>query len=232
MNSNQFHASIASSWGFVENLGMGVTISTPNSLEINEEFRNVCLRGNSSYREIYEKGLSLSFYNFVIFDYSFFQFSLNGDDDVRYVYYPNPYVAGNPEMLGQYKKWRELLEGDFITFEEYSQLVDSVGQAGRVPMIRYDNSPEQYRRIEHPCAHFHIGRHDDNRWAVDRFLTPFTFTMLIIKQYYGEYWRLGADDSDPFGNEFESILVKEKARCTTIPEEYFHKSERETFFIG
>ena len=62
------------------------------------------LDGVSKYEDIYKKGLGLSYYNFMLEDYSYFQFSVEmrgkSIQKLRYAFYSNPYELDS-DLLGQ-----------------------------------------------------------------------------------------------------------------------------------
>jgi hypothetical protein len=166
-------------------------------------------------------------------DYSFFQFSWSGTDRVRYAYYPNPFIAGRKDELDNFRRRRELVEAGMITHEEYLSLLRDAPVESRVPVIRYENAPDQHNGLRHPCSHFHIGHHSDNRWALNRILTPLAFTLLVLKHYYGAEWsRRGSDERDSHGNVFESRLIEEKKNCRPILGSFFSEAEAKSFFFS
>ena len=103
----------------------------------------------------------------------------------------------------------------------------------QAPLLRYEHAPDQYQELHHPCSHFHIGHHADNRWALNRVVTPRAFTLLILKHYYGSVWRdLGHDEADECGNGFETKLIEEKTRCRSIGDSLFSALEARSFFFA
>lgn len=232
MNRHDVQGGINQAWRSIEELGLGLTISDPSPLGVNEQFRDVCIKRNSNYIEIYELGLKLSHYNFSLIDYSYFQFSWSGEDAVRYAYYPNPFLSGDADALSKLKKWHELLAAGLISHEEFLDLLRGRPADARIPLIRYENAPGQYKRFNHPCSHMHIGLHSDNRWPVDRLLTPLAFVLLVVKQYYGETWRSLDSEAEQFGNEYEARLIASKKNSRLISDEYFTNDERLSFYFG
>src|SRR6266436_2332379 len=94
------------SWKIVDLLDLGETFSNGAPLEINEEFRDLILSNETDFTQIYLAGLNLSHYNFLIADYSYFQFSCLGRDRVRYAYYPNPFAGSDVD----FKRRRQLVD--------------------------------------------------------------------------------------------------------------------------
>ena len=234
MDRREVQSGINRSWSFVESLGIGETISNPSPLAVEEEFRRLVLSDEPSYKDVYMAGLRLSHYNFLLSDYSFFQFSWEAENKVRYAFYPNPFASGNGvNGLSKIRRYDELLRAELITYEDYLSLLRDAEADLRIPLIRYENAPDQHRGLSHPCSHIHIGFHSDNRWPLNRVLTPFAFSMYIVKQYYGDIWRAnGIDEADETGSRFERELINEKANCRPVREGLFLDIESRSFYFS
>ena len=180
-------------------------------------------------------GLRLSHYNFLLTDYSYFQFSWSAEGAVRYAYYPNPHIAGQEAVDGiaAIRRWNELLEAELITFEEYLALLKDSKPEFRIPLIRYENAPGEYRALQHPCSHFHIGHHGGNRWALNRLLTPTAFTLLLCKLYYSAAWdaHWGEKDGKRF-NKFEEQLAVERNKSMQLTDQHFNQDEVKSFYFA
>lgn len=163
MDRSAFERSLALAWASVAKLGLGETFSNGGSLAIDVAFRDLILDPSTPYEDMFLYGLRNSYYNFQLNDHSFFQFTWNGDDNVRYAFYPNPFLGPGAAELLSYKKRLELLRADFIDYEEFLNLLGEARGQGRIPVLRYENAPAQYKEIIHPCSHLHIGLHGDDR---------------------------------------------------------------------
>jgi len=232
MDRHEFEASISKAWSKVEMLAVAETFSNGGSLDVDEKFRNLVLRMDSKYEDIFLYGLTNSHYNFLLTDHSFFQFTWNAADDVRYAFYPNPFIGGGAQRLVRYKKNRELLISDFISYEEFLRLLDDERGQGRVPVIRYENAPKQYKMLVHPCSHLHIGLHGEDRWAVRRLLNPLAFTMIVLRNYYGDDWKhYGAENPKTGLNVLDEELIQVRKECPLLTESYFSELENSAFHI-
>jgi hypothetical protein len=231
MNSEDVRSGIAKSWEFLDSLELGEAFVTPTPLTVIQEFRKVALNVKSLYTDVYESGLALSHYNILLFDLAFFQFGWSGENEVRYAYYPNPFISGNKEAQVKLQNWREAQSADILSEEDVSALIASLTTSGTVPLIRYENSPSQYRSLRHPCSHMHIGLHSENRWPLARVLTPLAFSMWIVKQYYTDSWSVYDDETHPIGNRLEQDLIDEQAKCRILGEELFGPSEVRSLHI-
>lgn len=230
MDARSVQRSISKSWTVVQQMGLGRSFANPTSLPISEAFRDISLANNARYEEIYRKGMELVHYNFMLTDYSYFQFSWFSKDNVRYAYYPNPF-ARERSMLADHQRLRELEEAGWLTHEEWLAVISDHHVANRDPMIRFEHAENEYRAFHHPCAHLHIGHPPRGRWCVARVLTPVAFTMLILKHQYPQEWQSrGNDRADATtGNTFETHLLKERQSLEEIALAFFSHTERQTF---
>jgi len=167
-------------------------------------------------------------------DLAFFQFSHSSPEDVRYAYYPNPYVtdrsAKDPALIDDL---RFALEAEELNSEEYLSVLSEVETDVRAPLIRYENAPKAYSELRHPCSHFHIGHNVDNRWAVNRVLSPLAFTMLVLKHYYAPSWDARWTELEgKLQNTLEQRLISEKTGCHPVAPEMFSELEKRSFFFS
>ena len=228
MTKDDVRYGISKAWEFFDSLGIGEAFITPSPLAVSQDFRKIALSIKSLYSDVYEAGLAHSHYNILLFDLAFFQFSWAGDGEVRYAYYPNPFISGNKEAQVKLQNWREAQVAEILSEEDVSALIAALTTSGTVPLVRYENSPSQYRLFRHPCSHLHIGLHSENRWPLSRVLTPLAFSMWIVKQYYSESWSLYDDDNHPTGNQLEQDLIDEQANCRILGNELFTPAEAQS----
>lgn len=232
MNRQSVQSGINRTWDIADQLGVARVFSNPNLLPLNIEFRDIILSGSSTYIDVYLSAMNLSHYNILLDDYSFFQFSMEREMYVRYAYYPNPFISGKTADTAAFLKLRELVESELISHEDYLNLLDSKKSLNGKPMFRYENAPDQRKRFFHPCSHFHIGFHSENRWPLKRILTPLAFSMLVFKQYYGEqWWCFGDNDDSEVSNVFERALIDERTNCNVVSDSLFEKIEEQAFFF-
>lgn len=216
----------------MERAGLAEIFASPDPLPVSDEFRELVLSGQSTHLEVYEFCLRNSYYNFMLFDHSLFQFSWYGPNQVRYAYYPNPHVSSDQD-LHKFRKYRELVESDQLSEDDFFQFFHRVGMGARVPIFRYESAPSQYNSLSHPCSHFHIGLHGENRWAIRRILTPVAFAMLIVKHYFAAEWSMGVPEGSLTGaNDFEVELSQERANCQLLEDQWFSEEERNTFHFA
>jgi hypothetical protein len=229
MDRREIRNSIFRAWQFVDEIKLGETFSDGAPLNVHVEFRDLVLRSNSDYVTIYLAGLNFAHYNFVLSDFSFFQFSWSSNESLRHAYYANPFASKIEDL----KRRKELIEAGMMTEEENLAILREEGIDPRAPLIRYEYAPEQYRPLLHPSSHFHIGHHDDNRWALNRVVSPFVFTLLIVKHYYGPVWKeAGYDEGDSNGNKYETRLIDAKMECRLIGDDLFSAAEARSFFFS
>src|SRR5437660_297939 len=113
MERGDVQRGIIRSWAITNFLELGETISSPAPIQVNDEFRDLLLNKESDYVSIYSAGLGLSHYNFLLTDYSFFQFSWFSLNHVRYAYFPNPFTnsSGEEELL-EMVQWRDQVRAE------------------------------------------------------------------------------------------------------------------------
>ena len=189
MDERDFIREIRGSWKLLkERLGIGRFIISERSLDVDDIFRDTALNPRSAYVEIYKTGLSWSNYNILLDDYSYFQFSRYDDANWRLAYLPNPWISGASDAEELMRHWEALEDIGAINHEEASELFSDMPYVGAVPPIRFESAPAQYRELIHPSAHFHIGRHDQNRWPSAISIGPKVFSLIIAKLYYRDAW--------------------------------------------
>ncbi len=189
MNKSDFEGKIRAAHQLLSSeLDLLLTTSSLNSLSVNVLFNEVALDPEAHYQDIYGRALSASYYNFLLNDYSIFQFSWSSETAWRLAFLPNPWIAGVGDVEEQMDEWDELLAAGAINLEEMGELMSELSYTGAIPPIRFEYAVEQYRELVHPAAHLHIGRHFENRWPLHRVLNPLTFLMMILKMYYPPYW--------------------------------------------
>jgi len=185
MDGDEFRRKLRAAWHFLhDELNIARSVSTLYSLKIDDEFNAVALDPESEYKHIYLKAVSRSYYNFLLNDYSIYQFSWSDRYSWRFAYLPNPWIAGVPAAAERIQEWEYLESLGAYDQEEMALLISEMPYYGSIPAIRFEYSVEQYRELAHPAAHFHIGRHADNRWASAKHLNPLTFVMAIMHLTY------------------------------------------------
>jgi hypothetical protein len=230
MTRDEFRSQIRATWSVAQRLCLDRSLTSLEPLRVDEEHRNVLLDRNSTYADIYRSGLSRSHYNIILDDYAYFQFSFSSPTDWRLAYFPNPWISGVTDARAQMRELEQLERDGEITHEEIGNLIEALPLHQAIPPIRYEYSRDQYRELEHPAAHFHIGRDGNNRWPCNILLGPQAFSMNIFRLYYFEDWRpyssrFGA--ADPcVDQQFQSIIDN-----TQISHE-FSQDERRTLHFG
>lgn len=220
MNEQDFHRSIRASWSFLyDRLGIGEACISNHSLSPDRDFNEVALEPTSTYVSIYQTAISLSYYNSIMFDDAMFQFSWSSPEKWRLAYFPNPWITGVESAIHEQSKAKKKLEAGDITYEEYVDIVGSFELASAVPCIRYEYDLAARKPVVHPAAHLHIGRHTENRWSVERRLSPLAFTMMTTKLYYSAAWEPRSTFAGCEGEECVDIsFVNELAQCHKVPD--------------
>lgn len=226
-----FSNSIKNAWRLVDHLRVGGSFVNPSSLSPSSEFKNKSRDDSVSYPEAFRSALRNIDYNFQLFEYSIFQFSQFSDESLRFAFYPNPFISGG--IADEISDLEEYLEEGVIDYEEYSSLISDNSRLSYPPIIRYEFSPRQYQELVHPCAHLHIGHHNESRWPVRRKLNPEAFSAMVLKLFFSEQWHgspsLARGRELVTTDELYSIYYK---NCQMLQDEYFSDREKVQFCWG
>jgi len=238
MTRDEFNASIRAIHRFFDSEKILESTVYLVALPKSEEFNRTSLT-SSDYNAVYETGLSLSHYNFILKDLAYFQFSHSAENEWALAYYPNPRVSGSSDALVAFNELREAADRGEIDDEEFSSLASSLPLGNYIPRVRFEYSESQYRRVRHPGAHFHIGMAGEDRWASSRKLSPQSFGLLIAKHYYPDLWwknsrfSLTEEDQELAGN-VETCIDEKLGRSIRNDgiSQSFSEFERLTFHFG
>jgi hypothetical protein len=196
MAVGEFNASIRAAINFFVERDLWLSTVHETSLPRSIEFNKLSLT-SKEYTAIYDRGLSLSHYNFLLTDYSYFQFSYASDTEYALAYYPNPRLSGSPEAIELFRELERERDEGSLNDEEFSELVAELPSQGFIPRVRFEYSGNQYRNVRHPAAHFHLGMSGEDRWPSARKLSPRSFALLMAKFYYPATWWQGSRFSRP-----------------------------------
>ncbi|MBB1335886.1 MULTISPECIES: DUF2290 domain-containing protein [unclassified Pseudoalteromonas] len=201
MIRQSFNQSIKATIALADKYGLLLQAGASNSFTAPAEVKHMTRRAKS-YKEVYDAIVSYQSFNLMLTDKAVFQFTeTEPERDVRLAYYPNPYRFTG--YLSERRDALELLQNDEISEIEYEQLTSEADFMSDIPVIRYDLSLDQHCKFYHPAAHFHIGFHAENRWPVDRILTPKAFFFKTLCNYYPDKWK---EPENYVGNKLENPL--------------------------
>lgn len=230
MNSNDIVTGIRKVWQFSQALNLGEIYSNPAPLVPTDAFVEVAMDPYSSYESLYLCGLQNGDYNIQLSDFSYFQFGLSREDHVRFAYYPNPFLGSSPEVVAEVNELREYVQEGLVTVEEFLHRVAEIRNSQHAPLLRYENAPDDYVKFVHPCSHFHFGHHNENRWQLQRVLSPLAFALIVFQQFHSAGWR-GAPDLTLFGATQlpRMFLASEKFNCRILPDDLLSAEEKSLF---
>ncbi|WP_281994779.1 DUF2290 domain-containing protein [Ruegeria faecimaris] len=232
MSEKEFVQSIGRLWHRLEFLGVGEEFSHPVSLTPSNEFIRLALDASTTYEDLYLCGLKNRDFNILLSGFSYFQFS-RSVDGMRFAYYPNPLLGAATEAISELSEKKEYVDEGIISLEEYLHEISELRFPVQSPPIRYEYDPNAYRELRHPCSHFHVGFHSDNRWAASRIFSPEAFGLWMTKLYSGGAWHtdarlaLGDKSYSP-----EELLAKARQGTTSLGDDYFAATENLTFHIS
>jgi hypothetical protein len=232
VDERDFSREITSAWTLLkERLEIGRFLIAAESLRIDETFQQAALDEDSTYEEIFRVGLSRSNYNIMLSDYAYFQFNWTADDAWRLGYFPNPWLSGAPAAEQTLRQWEALEEIGALSYDDVSELIADMPHIGAVPPIRFEFAARDYQEFVHPAAHFHIGRHTENRWPSALSIGPKAFTLIIAKLYYPESWARcssfhGGAEASCIENALSAVMRDVRAV------HQFSERERQSFHFG
>jgi hypothetical protein len=232
VDEREFSREIMAAWTFLKDrLEIGRFLIAAEPLRIDEVFQRTALDEDSTYEEIFRIGLNRSNYNILLSDYAYFQFGWSSNDAWRLGYFPNPWLSGAPAAERALRQWETLEEIGALSYDDASDLIAEMPYIGAVPPIRFEFSAAAYREFVHPAAHFHIGRHIENRWPSALRIGPKAFALIIAKLYYSEDWARcssfhGAPDALCIENALSAVMLDVRAV------HQFSDRERRTFHFG
>lgn len=202
---------------------------TLRSLEPHPEFRRVAYSSDTAYQDVFKAGLRYRAYNFVLSEYSYFQFWHDSKRDartLRYAYYTNPFdITLAQRVMAERGDEQSTME----TSDMYQQALEDSPLVIGKPPIRYDLDLDSHRELAHPSAHLTVGAYMNNRWPVARVLTPKLFVLFVCKHYYPDYWTLmnrKTKSSEGFINSFDQALAEEKRASRPLEKLKFTIKER------
>jgi hypothetical protein len=232
MDEREFVHEISASWNFLkEHLRLGRFFIGPGPLQIDELFQQTALDEESTYQDIFLAGLHRSNYNILLEDYAYFQFGRTDANAWRLGYFPNPWLSGVPAAEEKLRQFETLEEIGALSYEEASDLIADMPYAGAVPPIRFEFAPSEYQEFAHPAAHFHIGRHSNNRWPSAISLGPKAFVLIIAKMYYPDAWaRCSTFHGARVSDCIELILLSVIANARAVHD--FSQMEQRSFHFG
>lgn len=222
-----FNKSIINAHEFCSDLGVLKFVQKATSLHIEPLFNDVALMPDASHETIFFAGLEHNYYNFILEDYSFFQFSLanNSPYESRLCYVPNPqnnmlatsFGDITPDSRSSIGIYNQMFEQGEIDFEEYSQAISEIESKVSAPIIRVDTSESQYKPVDHPFCHMHLGINNQSRLSLDRYMSPCLFTMFILRTFYHDIWTKCNCEQ----RSLENKLINEKCEMKELEPEFF-----------
>ena len=230
MTLADFCRSIRKAQAYIADMGEVRQVGPVSSLEVSTDIKRLALTPGVKYRDVYFAAMRESAFNVLLRDYSFFQYSYVNEYEIRCAFYPSPFTDAALKEVFEYE---ELIEQGVLEFEELSSQLDSAQIEVIRPLIRYEYSHSQYRRLLHPTSHLHIGMHGEDRWPVAKRLNPATFTLLIFRMYFSTAWAKGNLPLEENGylNRFDWEYAQERRTLAATPDEKFCAEEKAHFHI-
>jgi hypothetical protein len=233
VNRHDVISGIRKVWEFSNALGVGELFSNPAPLEASQAFIDSAVDPQSSYEALYLCGLQNGDYNIQLNDYSYLQFGHSKQDHVRFAYYPNPFLGSSAQSVAEVTELREFVAEGLVTIEQFLQRVAEIRTSQHAPLLRYENAPDDYVEFFHPCSHFHFGHHAENRWQIQRTISPLGFALIVFQQFYSSRWH-ASHELTAFGRSESPFvfLSEEKLNCRMLSNEFLSADEKALFSFG
>lgn len=232
MNVAEFTNSIRKAWIYAQHIGIEQVFAVPTTLKASDKFRHLSIDPSANYEQLYLCGLQHSDYNILLSDYAYFQFGLSQQNELRFAYYPNPFLGVSETAISELNEQIEFVEEGIIDMDEYLHAISELRFSQHPPLVRYENDPKSYVELKHPCSHFHLGHHSENRWPVTRILNPAAFALFVMKLFYGDFWdRSGLFEKDGKSESLDQILQNRRQECQVLPDNLFSAAEKLQFTI-
>lgn len=235
MNISQFSISLNEARDLYSRIGL-LKMNGPKEIYKNgvtDKFKEAAL--GKDFLAAYRVGIENLDYDYLLIDNSFFQFSISFEDhiisEVNYSFY------NNPSHFVTYSEFTDLLVRDNIFSEEeiteledyllddYDQFLNEQKLLSSSTLIRYDYDIPNYRQLIHPASHFHIGNKNSVRIPCSKLITPYQFSLFILRHVYYDYWvKLLA------GLEDHNMLFK-KNLCSELKNNLWNDIEKNDLYI-
>lgn len=201
---------------------------------VSDIFKKASISDN--YFEVYKKGLENNDFDFLLKDESFFQFefvSTNKYLEVRYAFFQNPidyisYESYVNNFIIEHSMTETVNEIGSIFQEEYEQFLSEQELKSKYLTIRYDVDYPNYKPNVHSVSHLHIGHQNDLRIPIEKFITPVSFVIFIIKNVYYKEWKQIIKDNPHY---IYKVLKDCKNGELVVPNKYWNNFEKLELYI-
>ncbi|EPY7046948.1 DUF2290 domain-containing protein [Klebsiella variicola] len=217
---------------FVEESGL---LAEPNEW-VNLPSNYVPMSRGLPYREYWELHKKNFWFHIKLIDESIFLFEENS---FRFIMSPVTIPSMDEYFLHEFgDEWNNLDEEERAKYvesscfsEEYQNFVVSVSDYKSFTPIRLDQHISQYKPINHPAHHLHIGYENDSRIPVKKILTPLSFTAFIIATFYPKQWKEMHDSGYINKESIEELKNKLDFIPHIHPEYWDNDWEESRFYI-
>jgi hypothetical protein len=178
---------------------------------VSKEFKAASIK--DEYFDCYNIGLSFNDFDFLLIDQSYFQFEYNNKGsnlEIRYAFFQTPinYISYEDflDIIIEAQNLSESKEDIGEMFEaEYQQFLNEKEVENKYITIRYDVDYKNYKPLVHSISHLHIGHQNNIRIPIEKFISPLTFVLFILKNVYYSEWKEMNDKN----NHYINIILKQ-----------------------
>ncbi|MDR6195894.1 DUF2290 domain-containing protein [Siphonobacter sp. SORGH_AS_0500] len=236
MNIEAFSTSFRMSYKLIEDIGLlrqkGIKVLHKD--DVSPEFKRISQKRD--YFLTYKTAIKNFDYDFLLEDQSIFQFSYTCVEgaifNFRYAFFQNPqeYVSYQDFLLSHdlINDFQTVEDVGAMFYSEYEQFLTEQQINTSSTSIRYDLDFKNYSPLIHSTSHIHIGNYNDIRIPCDKIITPYKFTLFVLKHCYYYKWKeLISQD----GMLSKIGLDTAKNSCTKLQERNWSSDEKYELFI-
>lgn len=147
----------------------------------------------TDYIELYQKMVDHRDYDILLFDDSMLQMSLSNGES-RFVYIQNPlfFITFENYLIENGIEYSSEFADCYheAFYDEYQQALEGMKVNSGAVYLRYDVDVRGRNGNEniHSYTHLHVGLNNSIRIPVAKHLTPYTFTMFVLRNVYYDKW--------------------------------------------
>ena len=180
--------------------------------------------GTKEFNKIFQSILENNDFHFLLKDQSIIQIE-KSDNTLRYTFWGSPFMFLSYEDY-LFDKGLSFSDVGYSYQEEYNQKLYESDLIKFPVYISYDYSEDTYKEFCHGTSHIHIGLYSDMRISSCMELTPLSFLMIILKNFYYNVWK-EIVEKPKISREFESV----KANCPDLPNSLFSARDKKELYI-
>lgn len=181
------------------------------------------------YKVLYQNLVDNRDYDILLKDDSLMQMSFqNGESRLMFIQNPQMFISFEEFLSSIDLEVHEdqMDEALGLYDDDYHQALECMGLNSGATYMRYDVDSRGRKNKEniHAYTHLHIGLNNNIRIPVGKYMTPFSFTVFVIRHVYLKLWAEGLGKG--------IIDMNHKHLCEELPLDLWTEIERKDFYLG